>query len=200
MATFKRVLEMEKRLERIPHEGAIAGVCAGLAAYFSIDKTWVRLAFILSVFFSGYMGIGLMGPVIYIILWIVLPVRAFLPSRDPFDVDYRTPESRESAASEEGTPPYAWSAGNPAAAKRSGNPKDRYVAGAVLLIVGLIFLLHQLDILYWRDFARYWPVLIIFMGLASIVGAFRDRRGSPFTPKEEPGQPDENETGQTYTK
>lgn len=45
----------------------IAGVCAGLADYFSIDPTIVRLLFVL-FFFSG--GGGLL---LYIILWIVMP-------------------------------------------------------------------------------------------------------------------------------
>jgi phage shock protein C len=46
----------------------IAGVCAGLAKYFSIDPTLVRLIFIIAVL-AGF-GTGL---VVYIVLAIVVP-------------------------------------------------------------------------------------------------------------------------------
>lgn len=175
---------MEKKLQRIPHEGAVAGVCAGLGVYFGIDKTWVRLAFVLSVFFSGYMGIGLLGPIVYIVLWIVLPVKAFSLPQDPFDVNYR--EKTDPAFTT--YPPYTPKTPN------RGISKDRYIAGLILTAVGIFFLLHQLDVFYWRDFARYWPVLIILMGLASIVGAFNSKqptfRGEKENrPSQEPEQP-----------
>ncbi len=58
----------EKRLYRDVDNGMIAGVCAGLAVYFDIDPTIVRVAFALGFFFSG---ISLPA---YIIMWIVVPV------------------------------------------------------------------------------------------------------------------------------
>lgn len=171
-------MTMEKKLQRIPHEGAVAGVCAGLGVYFGIDKTWVRLAFIVSVFFSGFMGIGLLGPIVYIVLWIVLPIKSFAIPSDPFDVNYRTPENPAAAAFDDHNP-YAWDSvpKPPPLPRRSSN--DRYIAGVILLAVGLFFLLHQLDVFYWRDFVRFWPVLIIIMGLASIFGAFNNRKQPP---------------------
>lgn len=56
-----------KRLYRIPEGAMIAGVCNGIAAYISIDPTFVRLAF---VFFTMFFGTGLL---IYIIMAIVVP-------------------------------------------------------------------------------------------------------------------------------
>ena len=47
----------------------IAGVCGGLAAYFGVDATLVRVAFIVAFFFFG---IGLLP---YLILWLVMPAR-----------------------------------------------------------------------------------------------------------------------------
>ncbi|WP_353124266.1 PspC domain-containing protein [Parapedobacter pyrenivorans] len=199
---------MEKKLQRIPHEGAVAGVCAGLGVYFGVDKTWVRLAFIISVFFSGYMGIGLLGPIVYIVLWIVLPIKSFALPHDPFNVDYRTKEGQPSAAFE-GYNPYAWDAAAKPNRPAPSASKDRYIAGLILLAVGLFFLLHQLDVFYWRDFARYWPVLIIIIGLATIFGAFNSRKRSAFPTEDveektmEPGpdQPaDDDGEPHSYTK
>ena len=45
----------------------IAGVVAGLAKYFGVDPTLVRLAFALFTIFGGA------GILIYLIAWIVIP-------------------------------------------------------------------------------------------------------------------------------
>ncbi len=172
---------MEKKLQRIPHEGAVAGVCAGLGVYFGVDKTWVRIAFIISVFFSGYMGIGLLGPIVYIVLWIVLPVKSFVMPSDPFNVDYRTQPDQPT---EGGYAAHAWHQRRDFNIPPIKASKDRYVAGLILVALGVFFLLHQLDIFYWRDFARFWPVLIILLGLATILGAFKPRRPKPFSVNE----------------
>jgi len=199
---------MEKKLQRIPHEGAVAGVCAGLGEYFGVDKTWMRLAFVISVFFSGYMGIGLLGPIVYIVLWIVLPVKSFALPHNPFDVDYRTPDSQQPAdGGYDYTSYHGWNPSDKPVAPPKIS-KDRYTAGIILLAIGLFFLLHQLDVFYWRDFARYWPVLIIIAGLASIFGAFggRKKQGPTFEREEErtagTQQPtgDANESENSYTK
>ncbi|MFV0553278.1 MAG: PspC domain-containing protein [Mangrovibacterium sp.] len=49
----------------------IAGVCAGVAEYFNIDPTIVRLAFAFSLIFVGF------GFWAYIIAWIIMPERYY---------------------------------------------------------------------------------------------------------------------------
>lgn len=46
----------------------IAGVCSGLGEYFGIDPNIVRLIFLL-LLLPG----GVPGPLVYIILWLVMP-------------------------------------------------------------------------------------------------------------------------------
>jgi phage shock protein PspC (stress-responsive transcriptional regulator) len=46
----------------------IAGVCAGVANYFNIDPTVVRIVFLL-LLLPG----GVPGPLIYLVLWAVMP-------------------------------------------------------------------------------------------------------------------------------
>ncbi len=57
---------MDNRLVRSASDRMIGGVCGGLARYFGIDATVVRLVFVLAVL-SG------LSPLIYLILWIVMP-------------------------------------------------------------------------------------------------------------------------------
>ncbi|MEC3881078.1 PspC domain-containing protein [Parapedobacter sp. 10938] len=204
---------MEKKLQRIPHEGAVAGVCAGLGTYFGIDKTWVRVAFVISVFFSGYMGIGLLGPIVYIVLWIVLPIKSFVLPSDPFRVDYRV-QPNPPVEDFGGYPPHAGDQRHQFNRANKKVSKDRYVAGLILVALGVFFLLHQLDIFYWRDFARFWPVLIILLGVATIFGAFKPQKPKPFSvnepeeqapeaqaPQDKPDEPTDNAgTDHGYTK
>jgi phage shock protein C len=58
----------QKKLMRSSTDKKIAGVCAGLADYFDMDPTIIRLIWVLFFIFGG------MGLLAYVILWIVLPV------------------------------------------------------------------------------------------------------------------------------
>ena len=57
---------MDTRLVRSVNNKMIGGVCGGLASYFSLDATLVRLLFVVAVL-SG------LSPLIYLILWVVMP-------------------------------------------------------------------------------------------------------------------------------
>ena len=56
-----------KRLYRIRNGRVVAGVAAGLAAYFGVDPTLVRLAFALLTVFGG------LGVLLYLVAWIIIP-------------------------------------------------------------------------------------------------------------------------------
>ncbi len=58
-----------KKLYRKPNDQMIAGVCSGLAEYLGLDTTVVRLIFVLLFFLGGN------GILIYIILWILMPLQ-----------------------------------------------------------------------------------------------------------------------------
>jgi phage shock protein PspC (stress-responsive transcriptional regulator) len=47
----------------------IAGVCAGLAQQFGVSVTILRLAFVLATLMGGW------GLPVYIVLWVVMPLR-----------------------------------------------------------------------------------------------------------------------------
>ena len=77
-----------RRLLR-PREGRmVAGVCAGLGAYFKVDVTLVRLAFGITAFIYG------LGALAYVIAWALVPeegegesiVESFINRRGP-DLD-----------------------------------------------------------------------------------------------------------------
>lgn len=61
---------MQTQLVRSNSDRVISGVCGGLANYLNIDSTIIRLIFVLAVLIGG------VSPIIYIILWIVMPDEA----------------------------------------------------------------------------------------------------------------------------
>lgn len=82
-----------KKLKRLENKKILGGVCAGIAAYFSVDPLWTRLIAILLLFSGnlnlsrfGFLDIfpfdnfrinlsfGFFAIVAYIVLWIILPV------------------------------------------------------------------------------------------------------------------------------
>lgn len=63
-----------KRLYRDPDGKILAGICSGLAWYFDLDVTLIRVLMIIALFF------GTTGFWVYLILWIVIP-EADMPAK-----------------------------------------------------------------------------------------------------------------------
>ena len=61
---------MEKRLYRVEEGKKLAGVCGGVAEYFNIDPTVVRLGWAL---ISAFAGAGIIA---YIAAAIIMPVKS----------------------------------------------------------------------------------------------------------------------------
>ena len=56
-----------KRLVRSTNDRKVAGVCAGLADYFDLDATLIRVLWVVAVLCAGT------GLLAYVILWIAVP-------------------------------------------------------------------------------------------------------------------------------
>lgn len=60
-----------RTLYRLPVEGRVAGVCAGMAQYLDVDVTLVRLAWlVLSIVPGAIIG----GVIAYVAAWVLMPV------------------------------------------------------------------------------------------------------------------------------
>ncbi len=58
-----------KRIYRSKKDRIIAGVCGGLAEYFTIDPTIIRIIYVLLTIFSMLIPFI----VLYLILWVIIP-------------------------------------------------------------------------------------------------------------------------------
>lgn len=72
--------KLPKRLYRNPEGAVLGGVCSGLGTYFRTDPVWIRLAFFLPLLLivlptHGFFGsLFVAGIVLYLILWIAIPM------------------------------------------------------------------------------------------------------------------------------
>ena len=63
-----------RRLERDMHNKMVAGVASGVANYFDLDPTIVRLAWVATFLFGGA------GVIAYVVMWIVVPEGGATPT------------------------------------------------------------------------------------------------------------------------
>ena len=59
---------MDKKLYKIEEGKKICGVCGGIAEYFDVDPTLVRIVYAALTMFTAFCGI-----ILYPILWIIMP-------------------------------------------------------------------------------------------------------------------------------
>ena len=155
---------MEKKLHRDEHHKVIGGVCAGLAEYFGTDVAIIRAIFVVALLLKGG------GVLAYFVLWAVLPKKGF--NFNP-GVDYRVPPQ---------TDPF-----NPFTNAPQGNfnqppfivpPKKKaskvgLIIGVILIMIGGITLLDELDLIPNWDFDNFWPLVLVGGGIALIASGFK---------------------------
>jgi len=61
-------IKVYRRLWRSRKNRKIAGVCGGLADYFKIDATWIRLIFVVLFLAGGAAFIA------YLVMWLIIPL------------------------------------------------------------------------------------------------------------------------------
>ena len=60
-------MDAGRKLDRSKTNRQVAGVCGGLAEYFGIDATLIRVLFVLLAVLGGS------GVVVYVAMWIIVP-------------------------------------------------------------------------------------------------------------------------------
>jgi phage shock protein C len=136
-------MQVNRRLYRCRDNRVIAGVAAGVAEYFEVDPSLVRLFWFLSIFVGG------VGVLLYIAMWIIVPLE---------------PLSAEAAALE------ATNAEGHRHVNR-GSGRVTTVIGLGLISLGGLSLLHTL--LPDLSFRWIWPAVIIGLGVLLVAAAVR---------------------------
>jgi phage shock protein C len=186
---------MGNRLYRSRDDRVLAGVAGGVAEYFDLDPSLVRVGWAV-LFFAG--GFGLL---LYIIMAIVVP------EEPEWRADGQAPPSPTTSASfadgvassAGGPPPGAatpdWRSQRAAerharrAARRAGRDDGgrtaALVIGGLLVLLGIGFLAREFFPTITFDYV--WPLVLVGIGVLILASAFRgDDRGAPPPPPPPP--------------
>jgi phage shock protein C len=167
---------MEKRLYRSRNERMIWGVCGGLAQYFDIDPTIVRLIFVLTIFFGG------LGIIAYIILAIVVPLEDSTTKEPRDTIRENVQEMKDTAESfgQDMRSTFASRERRPETAEPEYRRRPRrnagFFIGIVILVIGILALLSTIGpfhFSWWWNWAFFWPIILIIIGLLIIFGRRR---------------------------
>ena len=154
---------MTKKLYRSTTDKMLGGVAGGLADYFDIDSTLIRVLFIVIVFLGGG------GIIAYIILWIVVPQKPYEIPKGP--VNQSPPEggtNTEKGSTESNSDTFSVSNGSIAGSMTQTNSKQFWIA-IILMVIGGLLLLD--NIFPHFDFDHYWPVILIGIGISLLLKA-----------------------------
>ena len=152
---------MTKKLYRSTTDKMLGGVAGGLADYFDIDSTLIRVLFIVIVFLGGG------GIVAYIILWIVVPQKPYEIPKGPFN---QSPSdsgvNSEKGSTESNSDTFSLANGTVTGSMTQTNGKQLWIA-LILIVIGGLLLLD--NVLPGIGFNHYWPVILIAIGVGLLI-------------------------------
>lgn len=152
-----------KRLQRVTGKDTqIGGVSIGLADYFNVDTTLIRVIFVILIF-TPFPAI-----ITYIILWAVLPIRY----EELSGVSSDTHSSNMGNLLE-----------NPLnqSIMKNKNNQGSLVGGAILIILGIIFSFKTFfHINLFHYIGQMWPLFLIALGVWLVIREKTTDKIDPF--------------------
>lgn len=129
-----------KKLYRSRESSVIAGLCGGLGEYFNIDPVIIRILFIVT-------GIWGMGILLYVIGWVIVPLREYGAS------------------------------GQVVESQKTGvelNKNVKYFPGLILILIGASFLFVRFW--NWISFYYLFSIAIIVIGVILIYRSLSSKK------------------------
>jgi phage shock protein C len=149
---------MNKKLYRSYKDKMLGGVAGGLAEYFNIDSTLVRVLFLVILFVGGT------GILAYIIMWIIIPEEPII---------FPNPNAPESKKEETGTDSSKQESQFDTKAYYASldhqREKRRTFAGIIILALGIILLAD--NFVPRIRFGDFWPLILVAVGVAILLSA-----------------------------
>ena len=154
---------MTKRLYRSYTDKMVGGVAGGIAEYFDVDPTLIRVLFVVLTLVGGG------GIIAYIILWIVVPQK-------PIEIpkfgksDQNTNDEKKSGDEMKNENSFH----NNFMESIKNRKHNRSIWGGLILIfLGGLFLLENFIPAF--SFGSFWPLILIGVGLGLLLNAKRER-------------------------
>ncbi len=158
-------METTKRLYRSAKSKVFGGVAGGIAEYFDIDPIIIRLLFVIIAFAGGG------GAIVYLILWIALPLEPITPFTMNMGAG-ETPGADNTGA--HSTPGYTAGPSEPFSFPVKKENKNGLIGGVVLIALGMIFLANRF--IPNINFGDLWPLVLVVLGGVLIATSFAERK------------------------
>ena len=151
-----------EHLYRSATQRMLAGICGGLGEYFEIDPTIVRIVYVLVTIATGL----LLGLVLYLAFWLIIPTEA-AAGRDVRETLRDSMDEMAQSARVIGSEVQATLRRTPRGSEEGAHHhlEPAAVVGLVLVVLGAIFLLANLDLWGWLHWIRFWPIILVIIGL-----------------------------------
>lgn len=142
----------------------IFGVCGGLGEYLDVDPTLIRIAFVVLALMNG---IGILA---YLIMAVLVPLQGSQAGepKEGGETIQKTAEEPARSATELGQEVQPTLAKGEAPKKRGWK-----LVGVFLIVAGGLFLGANFGFLWWPDWQRLWPVILIAAGLVLLLSPRR---------------------------
>ena len=152
---------MNRTLYRCRQNRVLTGVTAGVAEFFGLDATLVRVLWFVSILFGGA------GLVIYIGLALIMPL-------EPID---QTAAGDQTVAGDETPAQHAHNAVPGHRHLSNGGGRLGMIVGALLILIGGVAVVEMLlpNVIAWR---QLWPVAIVGIGAILVALSVRRREAS----------------------
>jgi len=159
---------MEKRLYRSRSDRMLWGVCGGLAKYFDMDPTIVRVLAVLLIFANG------LGILAYIIMAIVVPLEGSKVATPKETMKENVEEMKETASElgREARSTFVEEEVESEAVDKVRH-RRRNILGILIIVLGLLFLLGSFDFFWWFSWGNLWPLILVAVGLLIIFSTRR---------------------------
>ena len=159
---------MEKRLYRSRTDRVLWGVCGGMANYFNVDPTIVRVIAVLLIFADG---IGILA---YIIMAIIVPLEGSKVATPREAVKENIEEMKASASQAGNELRSTFERKEPGAEDVDRiQYRRRTFLGIVILVIGIVLLLGTLGLFWWFHWGIFVAAVILIIGLLIVLTAVR---------------------------
>ena len=147
---------MGRKLRRSKHDKVLAGVCGGIAEYFNIDSTIIRLGFVLMAFPGG------LGFLAYIVGIIIMPGKESYRPDNFYDGDSDFGVNTEYDSEKD----FTQVMGDTMETKSHDSQKSKNFVGISLIVLGVLFLIREY--IPKIDFIKLIPVLLVLIGVSIV--------------------------------
>lgn len=152
-------MTQQKRLYKSRTERMIDGVCGGIAQYFDLDPTLVRIAWVLLTLLGGS------GIILYLAAMIIMPKEPYGGPGSPSQSESGSPRS-------------------PTQQPSGPSSRNSFFWGVLLILVGLFLFLENMEWSFWRslwwfDAGQVLAILLILAGIAFMWGGRNSMQQAP---------------------